>query len=147
MRTSGRRAGQRFDAQYGVTTEALVFLHDLNAELLGSSLAQATHYEPTPPRDFAAFMHALPVDFGKSAFVDIGSGMGRVVLLAARHPFKQIVGIELSPALHEIAAANLKRWVDPQQRCKDIRLVCADASTFDFPAGNLVVYLYNPFRR
>ncbi|MBC5828748.1 MAG: class I SAM-dependent methyltransferase [Candidatus Eremiobacteraeota bacterium] len=147
MRTSGRRAGQRFDAQYGVTTEALIFLGDLNAESLGSSVAHATHYEPTPVRDFAQFMNALCVDFTKSTFVDIGSGMGRVVLLAARHPFKQIVGIELSPALHEVAVENLKRWMDPRQRCKDIRLVRADASTFDFPAGNLVVYLYNPFRQ
>ncbi len=146
MRTSGRRAGQRFDAQYGVTTEALIFLGDLNAESVGSSVAYATHYEPTPVRDFAQFMNALCVEFTKSTFVDIGSGMGRVVLLAARYPFKQILGIELSPALHEVAVQNLKRWVDPRQRCKDIRLVRADASTFDFPAGNLVVYLYNPFR-
>ncbi len=30
--------------------------------------------------------------------------------------------------------------------CRDIRLVRADAATFMFPRGDLVVYLYNPFR-
>ncbi|MDQ6826091.1 MAG: class I SAM-dependent methyltransferase [Candidatus Eremiobacteraeota bacterium] len=144
---SGRRAGQRFDAQYGVTTEALIFLGDLNAQLVGSSVAHATHYEPTPVNDFFEFMDALALDFAATTFVDVGSGMGRVVFLAAKHPFKQIIGIELSPALHEVAAENLKSWVDPRQCCKDIRLARADAATFGFPLGHLVLYLYNPFGR
>ena len=45
---AGRRAGQRFDAELGVTTEALIFLGELDPEAIGPSLEHATHYEPTP---------------------------------------------------------------------------------------------------
>jgi SAM-dependent methyltransferase len=144
-RTSGRRAGQRFDARHRVTTEALIFLGDLDADLVGANVQHATHYEPTPVADFEALMSAAPLDCGGTTFIDIGSGMGRVVLLAARHTFKQVVGIELSPALHAVAVENRRRWVDRLQRCRDIHLIVGDACTFRFPAGNLLLYLYNPF--
>ena len=39
---SGRRAGQRFDAMHGVTTEALIFLGELDPEAIGPNLEFAT---------------------------------------------------------------------------------------------------------
>jgi len=82
----------------------------------------------------------------RATFVDIGSGMGRVALLAMRYPFKQIVGVEISPALHEIAVENLARYRTNTRACKDVRFVRADAAAFAPPKGDLVVYLYNPFQ-
>jgi hypothetical protein len=70
--------------------------------------------------------------------------MGRVVLHAARRPFRQIVGVEVSPALLEVAKENRATYRGPRA-CTDLRLVRADAATFTFPRGDLVVYLYNPF--
>lgn len=78
--------------------------------------------------------------------MDAGSGMARVVLLAARRAFKAVVGIEISPALHEVARRNLARFEDLERRCRDIRLVRADAATYRFPRGDLALYLFNPFR-
>jgi predicted RNA methylase len=72
--------------------------------------------------------------------------MGRVVLLAARRAFKAVVGIELSPALHQIACENLATLDDPLRRCRDVRLLRADAATYRYPRGDIVLYLYNPFR-
>ncbi len=77
--------------------------------------------------------------------MDVGSGLGRVVLHAARQPYRQIVGIEISPALVAIAKDNRAAYRG-ELLCGDIRLVRADAATFRFPRGDLVVYLYNPFR-
>ncbi len=71
--------------------------------------------------------------------------MGRVLLLAARRPFKTVIGVEVSPALVEIARENLAAARDPLRVARDLRLVRADASTYRFPPGDLVVYLYNPF--
>ena len=48
---SGRRAGQRFDAAHGVTTEALIFLGELDPENVGPGIEFATHYEATPIDD------------------------------------------------------------------------------------------------
>ncbi|HXF35224.1 MAG TPA: class I SAM-dependent methyltransferase [Candidatus Acidoferrales bacterium] len=146
FRASGRRAGQRFDAQHGITTEALVFLGDLDPERLGRSLEFATHYEPTPVGEAEALLDAVPLPLDDSTFVDVGAGMGRVVFLAARRPFKTIVGIEISPALVQIARDNLTQIEDSSRRCRDVRLVRADAATYRYPRGNLVLYLFNPFR-
>jgi hypothetical protein len=55
--------------------------------------------------------------------------------------------VEVSGALCETARDNLVRWrrAHDDLRCKDLRIVCADAGTYAFPNGDLVVYLYNPF--
>jgi SAM-dependent methyltransferase len=135
----------RFDAERAITTEALLFLGDLDPEAIGPSIVHATHYEPTPVGDLDALLAHVPFAFEGAAFVDVGSGMGRAVLLAARHPFRQVVGIEISPALHEIARDNLARAPQAERRCRDVRLVRADAATYRFPRGDLVAYLYNPF--
>jgi SAM-dependent methyltransferase len=143
---SGRRAGQRFDAAHHVTTEALIFLGELDPENVGPGIEFATHYEATPVEDAERLLDATPLAPERSTFVDLGSGMGRVVLLASRRPFRQIVGVEISPALHAIACENRERWTLADVRCRDVRLVRADAASFAFPPGDLVVYLYNPFR-
>jgi len=145
IRVSGRRAGQRFDAERNVTTEALLFLGDLDPEAIGPSLEHATHYEPTPVGEVATLLEHVPFALARATFVDLGSGMGRALMEAARSPFRQIVGVEISPALHAVATDNFARLERAEFACRDIRLVCADASRFVFPRGPLVVYLYNPF--
>ncbi len=142
---SGRRAGQRFDAEHGVTTEVLVFLGELDPEAIGPALEHATHYEPTPVAQAEGLLAASPLRPERTTFVDLGAGMGRVLLLAARRPFKTVIGVEVSPALVEIARENLAAARDPLRVARDLRLVRADASTYRFPPGDLVVYLYNPF--
>ncbi|GAC1390871.1 MAG: hypothetical protein NVSMB31_08010 [Vulcanimicrobiaceae bacterium] len=126
----------------------MVFLGDLDPDAVGPGIEFATHYEPTPLADFAQLMNLLPTDFevSKATFVDIGSGMGRAVMLASHFAFKQIVGVEISPALHEIALENMRRYRNARVRCRDIRLVREDASTYALPPGNLALYLYNPFQ-
>jgi hypothetical protein len=144
---SGRRSGQRFDARHGVVTEALIFLGELDPEHIGDALADATHYEPTPLAQFDELLRALPIAHDEYTFVDIGAGMGRVLLLASTKPFKHIVGVEVSPALCQTARDNVTKWRQsrPDAHCKDVRVVCKDAASFRFPNGNLVFYLYNPF--
>jgi len=144
--SSGRRAGQRFDAARGVTTEALIFLGELDPEAVGPSIEFATHYEPTPVDEAEQLLDALPLPPERTTFVDLGSGMGRVVLLAAERAYRQVIGVEISPALHEVAKENRDRYPRARLQSRDIRLVRADAATFTFPRGDLAVYLYNPFR-
>jgi SAM-dependent methyltransferase len=128
-----------------VTTEALIFLGELDPEAIGPNLAFATHYEPTPVADIDRLLDAVPLAPERSTLVDVGAGLGRVVLHAARRPYRQIVGVEISPALVEVAKENRAAYRG-ELACRDIRLVRADAASFTFPRGDLVVYLYNPFR-
>ncbi|MDQ2872789.1 MAG: class I SAM-dependent methyltransferase [Candidatus Eremiobacteraeota bacterium] len=143
---SGKRSGQRFDAENGVTTEAMLFLGQLDPEAIGDAIADATHYEPVPVADFHALISAVPEPLQRMRFIDAGSGMGRAVMLASRYSFLQIVGIEVSPALHEVAKENLTAWrAQSDLACSDIRLVRADASAYAYPPGDLLLFLYNPF--
>lgn len=114
---------------------------------MGDALEDATHYEPTPLGEFETFLKAIPEPLERFTLYDVGAGMGRVVLLATRFPFKQIVGVEVSPALCEVARDNVVRWRRKFEdiACKDVRIKCADAAAAPFPAGPLAVYLFNPF--
>src|SRR5215218_10190886 len=42
-------------------------------------------------------------------FVDLGCGKGRVLYMAARRPFKRVIGIEWSERFSRIARVNLDR--------------------------------------
>jgi SAM-dependent methyltransferase len=144
-RVSGRRAGQRFDAEHGVVTEALIFLGDLDPDAIGPSIEHATHYEPTPVGELERLIAHVPFALERATFVDCGAGMGRALFAAAAYPFRQIVGVEISPALVAIARDNLAAFPREGLRCRDLRIARGDASAFRFPKGDLVVYLYNPF--
>ncbi len=145
--TSGKRRGQRFDAEHNVVTESLIFLGELDPEQIGAAIEDATHYEPTPIGDFETLVADFATAPESFTFVDVGAGMGRVVMLASRIAFKQIVGVEVSRALCEVARDNLVRWRRKHSDlpCKDLRMSCGDASQMRMPAGDAVFYLFNPF--
>ncbi len=143
--TSGRSSGRRFDREHGVTTQAIFFLSQLD-DVRRPSYAHATHYEPVPIEAFRALLPRVPEALVRTAtFVDAGAGMGRAILLAAEHPFKQVVGIEVCPALVAIARDNVARATGLAVRCRDVRIASGDVRRFRFPPGNLVLFAFNPF--
>jgi len=77
-------------------------------------------------------------------FVDIGSGMGRVLFMAARRPFKRVIGVERSDRLNEVARRNIERNRH-RLACKDIEFVSTDALDWEVPDDLTVVYLFCPF--
>ena len=87
---------------------------------------------------------SLNIDFEDFTFIDVGSGKGRVLLMAADYPFRRILGIELLPALHRVAQENLSVYKNDSQRCFAVQSVCGDARTFFFPPDPTVLYLFNP---
>jgi SAM-dependent methyltransferase len=84
-------------------------------------------------------------------FLDIGAGKGRAMLIASEFPFREVVGIELNPAMAAIAQLNLSHWnkshradttapsIAPQ------RMVETDALAFEFPATPTLAFLFHPF--
>jgi len=101
-------------------------------------------YQPTEPALFREMLGGMDVDFRKFTFIDIGSGKGRALLMAADFPFHRVLGIELLPELYRIAQENINSYVSPSQQCFDVQSVCADAREFRFPPGPLLLYLFNP---
>jgi len=103
-------------------------------------------YQPTEPVLFRTMMAALPVDFHEFTFIDIGSGKGRALLLAAEYPFTKIIGVELIADLHRAAEENIAAWraQSPARQVAAIETLCMDAREFVFPETPLVVYMFNP---
>ena len=132
-----------YDWEYRVnTTSGAVGWRD---RLLGEFHSQ---YQPTEPAVFHEMLARLARDFdlnfGDLTFLDLGSGKGRTLLMASDYPFRRIVGVELLPALDQIAKENLRDYKNESQKCFALESLCADATTFTFPDGALLVYLFNP---
>ena len=101
-------------------------------------------YQPTEASAFHEMIGTLGIVFSDFTFTDIGSGKGRVLLMAANYPFREVIGVELLPALHRVAEANIRESGTLSRRCPSIKSVCQNAVDFVFPRGPLVVYLFNP---
>jgi SAM-dependent methyltransferase len=105
-------------------------------------------YQPTEPGLFRemieSLIHASPrIDFREFTFIDVGSGKGRALLMAADHPFRRVLGIELLPALHGVAQENIKKYKSDSQQCFNIECLLVDAGEFAFPPEPTVLYLFN----
>ena len=145
--TPERRRQRYGDADYDWdhrvnTTSAAVSWRD---RLLG---VFHSPYQPTEARLFREMLEALHeqthADFRDFAFLDLGSGKGRTLLMASDYPFRRIVGVELLPALHQTAQENLGKYRGESQKCFALEAICADATDFPFPAEPIVLYLFNP---
>ena len=102
-------------------------------------------YQPTVPAEFSEIMQQLArIDFTSFTFIDLGSGKGRALLLAAEYPFRRIVGVEVLAELHAIAEENLARLRETNGAVEAYS-ICLDAREFEFPPDPLIVYLFNPF--
>jgi hypothetical protein len=106
-------------------------------------------YQPTEAGLFHEMIDALcehtHIDLSEFVFVDLGSGKGRTLLLASDYSFRRIVGVELLPALHEIAKQNVSSYHGESQKCFVIDTICGDATEFTFADEPTVLYLFNPF--
>ena len=120
------------------TTAATVGYRDRFRGLLHSP------YQPTDPALFHEMISKLEINFPEFVFIDVGSGKGRVLLMAADYPFRRIVGLELLPELHQIAQENIRKYKSESQKCFVIQSVLANACEFEFPPDPLVLYLFNP---
>ena len=78
------------------------------------------------------------------AFVDIGSGRGRVAFVAERYGFTDITGVELDQELVLCANENLKLV---SLKSKDSRIVFVQSNALDFKFEDkpTVFFMFNPF--
>lgn len=139
------RLARKWDRRHGVDTAGSIQIGALN--VAGPHRAKGNEAVCTSPKTFDFIMTSLPRDLRGHAFIDIGSGKSRTLLLASRYPFAQIIGVEFARELVDIARSNIERFRDPSQKCRALSVVEADAAAYDFPEAPLVVYFYNPFSK
>ena len=127
-----------YERRYGLDTAREVRLAELGLEH-----PERTHYGPSGWRTLEHILPASDVS-PDDVFVDLGSGKGRAVYLAARYPFKRVIGVEIGKELHEIAERNL-RAVRRRLACQDVELVNSDVLEYELPDDVTVVFMFNPF--
>ena len=131
-----------FDRDHGTETA-----EELPLATAGVPLADVARgngvYRPVTEKAFRTAIASIGIDASKFTFVDIGSGKGKVLFMAADLPFKRIVGIEYASGLHEVAIRNLAAFRSTTQQCKDIELVHADALEYELPGGPVILFIFN----
>src|SRR5688572_12944191 len=132
-----------FDERWRTDTTRTVTLEALSSE--GDDVPGLWRYWPTLPETFVRVLGDVDVHHEHYTFVDLGSGKGRVVLMASEWPFHSIVGVELCPSLHRAAERNLASCRTDLQRCRAVQLICCDAAAYRWPAEPVVAYMFQPF--
>lgn len=77
-------------------------------------------------------------------FVDLGSGKGKALLMAARHPYRRVVGVEIDAGLAEIARLNIE-LTRRRRRAETVECVVATVRDWRVPDDTSVVFMYNSF--
>ncbi len=134
------RDDREFDGRYGVDS-APAYVNPTDVE--GDNFDGRYFYLASTVAKFRRMLAGLKVKHEDFTFIDLGSGKGRTVLLAGEYPFKRVVGVEYSRALHEIAQQNIEKY--PLKKAGNFELVLSDVMAYDFPPGQLIVYNYNSF--
>jgi SAM-dependent methyltransferase len=106
------------------------------------NFSHSCRYEACNPLDLQWAIKASAIDPTEFTFIDVGCGKGRPLLVASKYAFPKLIGVEYSARLCKQAIANLRKCKVPEDR---FDVVCADATQYVFPEGDLFTFFYNPF--
>lgn len=94
---------------------------------------------PSGGRHLQKLLEDLLVEPGDNV-LDIGCAKGSAMRDLLLHPFARVDGLELSPALAEIARRNFEKLKQAR-----VQIYCTDARRFNGYGQYAFFYLYNPF--
>src|SRR5215469_11495850 len=108
MNLSGVKNGIRaaedwwFDATRSVKTTG--YAQPVKTSRVVGEVRDSLMYTPVRAGNAREAIEDLPIDdFANYTFIDIGSGKGRMLFVAAEYPFEKVIGVEFAVDLHEIA--------------------------------------------
>lgn len=130
------------DFKYGVDTSGVYPVELIHADQqMTSKIIPYVGSQPSVPRAAIAWLR----DIEDYTFVDLGCGKGRVLIVASEFPFKEIIGVELSPDLARIGKANAQKIAADYPERAPIRIIEGDAIASLIDTGKVVFYLYHSF--
>jgi hypothetical protein len=111
-----------------------------------AELSAAVHCEPLPAFTLRWALRGLPIDLSERHFVDVGSGWGYALRVAADFPFPRLTGIEFAGELHEAAERSFAAFVERGTlEAGRVRLRNESALEAELPDEPLLILLFNPF--
>jgi SAM-dependent methyltransferase len=129
------------ERKYNINTTGADELKKL--EKLGIDITHATIYMPVSYYLLEEIFQQLPAT-ARNHFLDIGSGKGRTLCMAAHLGFKQVTGLDLSKDLCEIARENLTRTKQTIPGFK-FNVINNDAFYYAIPPDVDCIFFFNPF--
>ena len=109
----------------------------------GASISHATIYMPVSYYLLSKAFRHLPLTT-RNNFVDIGSGKGRALCVAANKGFKKVTGVEFSGKMCDAARINL---VHTKKRLPLLQYTVHNVDAVDFviPDDTDCIFFFNPF--
>jgi SAM-dependent methyltransferase len=127
-----------FDVEYGTDTAGVIPLWRLDVKSKNARYGRG--YQPIPAELFRSCIRRIEVDHSSCAFVDLGCGKGRTLIIAAELGFAQVIGVEFARELADVAKHNLQKL-----NIGNAIIIHGDAAEYQFPDSNLLLYMQNPF--
>ena len=129
-----------FDLKRGTSTSGNVPLW--RCHITSHNAQHGIRYQATGEAELVAAIAFLKEDLREFTFVDLGCGKGRALVVATELGFGAVLGVEFARELVDTAKNNLRTI-----GARSASIIHGDAAEFQFPNGDLVVFLYNPFGR
>jgi SAM-dependent methyltransferase len=108
--------------------------------IVDTAVPDASHYATMRYATIFRILEHLSLQ-PSDVLIDVGSGKGRLLCLAARYRVRELIGVEMVPELCRVAEENSRRM---RGRKSPITIYNMRAQEFDYTKGT-VLTLFNPF--
>ncbi len=133
-----------FDIRHGTDTCRWMLLKDLS--IRSENKVRGVRYEPARivllRRMFKQIRRLIPHG---GVTVDLGSGKGRVLLIASEFGFTEARGVEFAPELCKIARLNCDKYSRSVRTETQFRVVESDVVDYPIRPDETVYVMFNPF--
>ena len=133
-----------FDLRYGVDTFMRVSIPDMEIGPGREAKEHGYKYDASPISTLAAVLRKLEIT-ERDVLVDFGSGKGMALFVAARFPFRRLIGIEFASDLCDVARRNMEKLRRRRPDTRRIEIVMGNAEAFAITAEQTFFYWFNPF--
>jgi SAM-dependent methyltransferase len=133
-----------YDRRYGVRTSGYIPLAQTSLGQNGAECKRGHRYRAVNAWAFKQVLVALAPSKGLS-FVDLGCGLGRACLIAAKYGFRRIKGVDIVPEFCAQARANVEAFCKSSSNCPPVEILLEDAVDYSRRSDDDIIFLYNPF--
>lgn len=140
----GQFADIGFDLRHGTDTVLWRSLPSL--KIASKNCDRGNIYQATTTVALRRLLSEIrPLLPDNAGILDIGSGKGKVLLLAAEYEFNPIRGVEFSDHLCGIARKNINRYFRHRASAVAIDVIAMDAADYPVKPDENLFFFFNPF--
>ncbi len=133
-----------FDFRYGVDTCRRQLLSEM--KISSGNRKHGNKYEPSRVLPVRRFLKMIAPTLPQPAvLVDIGSGKGRILLIASQFGFASATGVEFAEELCEIARSNCRIMSESTGTSTKFQIVHGDATAYPVGQTDNTFFFFNPF--